>query len=107
MDEMNEKVEELKVVAEDIKDVSEANKIVKNAGGRSKAGYILIGILSILGVVKIFGIVRSWVKKIKTKRELKKHPERFMTVEDAEKQSETDEPEEKTLEEISEELRNK
>jgi hypothetical protein len=107
MDEMNEKVEELKVVAEDIKDVSEANKIVKNAGGKSKAGLILIGILSVLGVVKIFGIVKNWIKKIRTKRELKKHPERFMTVEDAEKQSEAEPEEEKSLEDISEELRNK
>lgn len=110
MNENENKVEELKEVVEDIKDVSTANKLVKDAGGKSnKACLILIGILSVLGLAKIFGIVRGWVKKIKLKREFKKHPERFMTREDAEKQSESeDEPEEeKTLDEISNDLRSK
>ena len=107
MDEMNEKVEELKDVVTDISTVSETNKLVKDAGGKTKAGYIFIGILSIFGLVKIFGLIKTWVKKIKNKRARKyaeKHPEEFVTVADVENQ---DEPEEKTLEELSEELRTK
>jgi len=107
-EEMNEKVEELKDVVTDISTVSETNKLVKDAGGKAKAGYILIGILSVLGLVKLFGLVRGWIKKIKNKRARKyaeQHPEEFVTREDVEKQQ--SEEEEKTLEDISEELRSK
>lgn len=107
MEEQN-KVEEIQEVISDIQEVSKNNKLVNDAGGKSKAGLILIGILSIFGIVKIFGIIKNWVKKIKTKKARKyaeRHPEEFVTEEDLEQ---SDEPEkEKTLDEISNDLRSK
>lgn len=107
MEEQN-KVEELRDVVTDIQEVAQNNKLVSDAGGKSKAGLILIGILSILGLVKIFGLIRGWIKKIKNKRARKyaeKHPDEFVTEADIQ---DNDEPEtEKTLDEISNDLRSK
>lgn len=107
MEEQN-KVEEIQEVISDIQEVSKNNKLTTDAGGKSKAGLILIGILSVLGVVKIFGIIKNWIKKIKNKRARKyaeKHPDEFVTEADIQ---DSDEPEtEKTLDEISNDLRSK
>lgn len=107
MEEQN-KVDELRDVVTDIQEVAQNNKLVSDAGGKSKAGLILIGILSIFGIVKIFGIFKNWVKKIKNKRARKyaeRHPDEFVTEADLEQ---GDEPEtEKTLDEISNDLRSK
>lgn len=111
MNENENKVEEIQEVISDIQEVSKNNKLVSDAGGKSKAGLILIGILSVLGLVKVFGLIKNFVKKIKTKKARKyaeSHPDEFVTRKDIENQDSDDEPEEeKTLDEISNDLRSK
>ena len=107
MEEQN-KVEEIQEVISDIQEVSKNNKLVSDAGGKSKTGLIIIGILSVFGLVKVFGLIRGLVRKIKNKRARRyaeKHPDEFVTEADIQ---DGDEPEtEKTLDEISNDLRSK
>ena len=93
---VNEVVENVVEKVEDVKEtvdiVDEGAQLTVDAGADvSKADvaiYIAVGLLSVLGITKLYELIRGFFRKIKkkiadkkAKKEVEEHPERFKSAE--------------------------
>lgn len=111
-------VEKVDDVAEVANIVDESAQLTVDAGADATkadvAIYIAVGLLSVLGITKLYELIRGFFRKLKkkiadkkAKKEAEEHPERFVSAdnyvtEEEAKKEESETPETKGNEEVSE-----
>ena len=111
MENVNEVVENVVEKVEDVAEVANivdegAQLTVDTGADASKADvaiYIAVGLLSVLGITKLYELIRGFFRKIKkkiadkkAKKEVEEHPERFKSAENYEPEEEAKKEESET-----------